>query len=39
MRYVELVDGNYYYISSHRSPDGITHKAEFVGPRGGPYIS
>lgn len=37
MQYVELVNGVYYRIYEHRSPDGITHTAFCLGPRGGPY--
>lgn len=31
MQMVEIVDGNYYKICEHRSPDGITHSAELIG--------
>lgn len=37
MKYVEEVDGVFYRIITHRSPDGITHSTEELGPRGGPY--
>jgi ribosomal protein L7/L12 len=37
MRTVEVVDGVYYKIIEHRSPDGITHEAFEIGPIGGPY--
>lgn len=30
MNYVELVNGIYYRIHEHRSPDGITHTAEHL---------
>jgi len=30
MQMVEMVDGKYYLITEHRSPDGITHTAELV---------
>jgi hypothetical protein len=28
MRWVELVEGNYYRIRENRSPDGVTHSAK-----------
>lgn len=31
MAWVEVVDGKYYQIQEHRSPDGITHTAECLG--------
>ena len=31
MAYVETVDGEYYQIVEHRSPDGITHSAINLG--------
>lgn len=39
MAFVEEVDGSYYKISEHRSPDGVTHTAKLLGPVGGPYVS
>ena len=30
MQMIERVDGKWYRISQHRSPDGITHTAELV---------
>ena len=30
MRMVEKVNGDYYLIKEHRSPEGITHSAEKV---------
>ena len=30
MRMVERVDGSWYKITEHRSPDGITHTAEKI---------
>lgn len=38
MKWVELVDNVYYHVHTHRSADGITHTAERIGPKGGPYI-
>ena len=34
MAYVEKIDGRFYWIDEHRSPDGITHSAHeiFVPP-------
>jgi hypothetical protein len=37
MAYVEEVNGFFYMIIEHRSPDGITHTAKNLGPVGGPY--
>lgn len=37
MAWVEEVDGVFYDIIEHRSPDGVTHEAVEIGPRGGPY--
>jgi hypothetical protein len=37
MSCVEIVDGIYYRVDTHRSPDGITHTAKKLGPIGGPY--
>lgn len=31
MAYVEVVNGEYYQIVEHRSPDGITHTAICLG--------
>jgi hypothetical protein len=31
MKMVEKVDGSWYEIKEHRSPDGITHTAEKIG--------
>ena len=39
MRHTELVNGVYYEIIEHRSPTGITHEAEVLGPVGGPYTN
>lgn len=38
MSYYEIVEGNFYRIETHRSPDGITHSATLYGPVGGPYL-
>lgn len=37
MPWYQEVQGHYYQILEHRSPDGITHTATNVGPVGGPY--
>jgi ribosomal protein L7/L12 len=34
MAYVEEVDGKWYEINEHRSPDGITHTAVCIGDVG-----
>jgi hypothetical protein len=39
MAMVENVEGSYYQIFEHRSPDGITHEAKLLGPVGGPYVA
>lgn len=39
MKYVSEVDGRFYNVVEHRSPDGITHTAVDLGPVGGPYIN
>lgn len=31
MKMVEEVNGKWYQIKEHRSPDGITHTAEYIG--------
>jgi hypothetical protein len=36
MGYVEEVDGKWYEITEHRSPDGITHTATYIGDVGKP---
>jgi ribosomal protein L7/L12 len=37
MQEVVELDGRFYKITEHRSPDGITHTADDIGPIGGPY--
>jgi len=31
MKWIEKVDGHWYHIREHRSPNGITHTAERIG--------
>lgn len=38
MSYFEIVEGNFYRVDEHRSPDGVTHTALLFGPVGGPYL-
>lgn len=37
MQKVMEVEGNFYEVTENRSPDGVTHKAQLLGPVGGPY--
>lgn len=37
MRNVMEVEGHFYEVIENRCPDGITHKAQLLGPVGGPY--
>ncbi len=37
MLYVSEVEGRFYRVDEHRSPDGIAHTATDLGPVGGPY--